>query len=374
MRAREVTPEQAPELHGMIDRLCALADMPKPRVGVADTRHAQRVRDRPLARALRGLRDHRHPRHAHRRGARGRAGPRAVARRPPRRAGDDAWPRRRASSPGCSPAARAGAASALRRRAQQQRRRCRSGRWCRPGQPRRLRRQLRAAPAAVALPRAGRRPGGRLPDDAAAGARLGAAEDHRRDQPAIPQRDLRQVSAGHERLLHRPGDRRRLAQDADLDPPVAGAAARAAGPDPGRARPAAGSDARRVVGLWDAITGRTPAQARQPRRALPGARARRSRCRPRPGCTPTGDGSVCFRVGRRCRRSTRPRTTWSRCLRGRRGAAASRSDQHDGFGFTWLRRAPRPTSPTTSAGCAPTCTRSTPRWRPRASAPGCCAR
>jgi len=37
MRAREVSPEQAPELHGMIDRLCALADMPKPRVGVADT-------------------------------------------------------------------------------------------------------------------------------------------------------------------------------------------------------------------------------------------------------------------------------------------------------------------------------------------------
>jgi heat shock protein HtpX len=36
MRAREVTPEQAPELHGVIDRLCALADMPKPRVGVAD--------------------------------------------------------------------------------------------------------------------------------------------------------------------------------------------------------------------------------------------------------------------------------------------------------------------------------------------------
>ncbi len=37
MRAREVTPEQAPELHGVIERLCALADMPKPRVGVADT-------------------------------------------------------------------------------------------------------------------------------------------------------------------------------------------------------------------------------------------------------------------------------------------------------------------------------------------------
>ena len=37
MRAREVTPQQAPELHAMVDRLCALADMPKPRVGVADT-------------------------------------------------------------------------------------------------------------------------------------------------------------------------------------------------------------------------------------------------------------------------------------------------------------------------------------------------
>jgi heat shock protein HtpX len=36
MRAREVSPEQAPELHGMIDRLCALADMPKPRVAVSD--------------------------------------------------------------------------------------------------------------------------------------------------------------------------------------------------------------------------------------------------------------------------------------------------------------------------------------------------
>jgi heat shock protein HtpX len=37
MRAREVSLEEAPELHGMIDRLCALADMPKPRVAIADT-------------------------------------------------------------------------------------------------------------------------------------------------------------------------------------------------------------------------------------------------------------------------------------------------------------------------------------------------
>jgi heat shock protein HtpX len=37
MRARIVTPEEAPELHGMIDRLCAMADMPKPRVGISYT-------------------------------------------------------------------------------------------------------------------------------------------------------------------------------------------------------------------------------------------------------------------------------------------------------------------------------------------------
>ncbi|HEY3004003.1 MAG TPA: zinc metalloprotease HtpX [Kribbellaceae bacterium] len=36
MRGRVVTPEQAPQLHGVIDRLCALADMPKPAVAVAD--------------------------------------------------------------------------------------------------------------------------------------------------------------------------------------------------------------------------------------------------------------------------------------------------------------------------------------------------
>ena len=36
--AREVSPQQAPELHGIVDRLCALADMPKPRVAIAPTR------------------------------------------------------------------------------------------------------------------------------------------------------------------------------------------------------------------------------------------------------------------------------------------------------------------------------------------------
>ena len=36
MGAREVSPEQAPMLHGIIDRLCAMAEMPKPRVAISD--------------------------------------------------------------------------------------------------------------------------------------------------------------------------------------------------------------------------------------------------------------------------------------------------------------------------------------------------
>ncbi len=37
MGAHEVTPEQAPELHGVVDRICALADLPKPKVAIADS-------------------------------------------------------------------------------------------------------------------------------------------------------------------------------------------------------------------------------------------------------------------------------------------------------------------------------------------------
>ncbi len=37
MRARVVAPHEAPELHAMIDRLCAMADMPKPTVAIAYT-------------------------------------------------------------------------------------------------------------------------------------------------------------------------------------------------------------------------------------------------------------------------------------------------------------------------------------------------
>jgi heat shock protein HtpX len=37
MGARVVTPAQAPELHAMVERLCIQADLPKPKVAVADT-------------------------------------------------------------------------------------------------------------------------------------------------------------------------------------------------------------------------------------------------------------------------------------------------------------------------------------------------
>jgi heat shock protein HtpX len=37
MGAREVSPEEAPQLHAMIDRLCVQADLPKPRVAIAET-------------------------------------------------------------------------------------------------------------------------------------------------------------------------------------------------------------------------------------------------------------------------------------------------------------------------------------------------
>src|SRR3954451_1550047 len=38
MGARQVTPAEAPQLHAIIDRLCVQADLPKPKVAVANTR------------------------------------------------------------------------------------------------------------------------------------------------------------------------------------------------------------------------------------------------------------------------------------------------------------------------------------------------
>ena len=75
MRAREVTPEEAPELHAMVDRLCAMADMTKPRVAIADIDVPERLRHRTQPEPLRRLRDDRHPAPSRPRGARGRRRP-----------------------------------------------------------------------------------------------------------------------------------------------------------------------------------------------------------------------------------------------------------------------------------------------------------
>ena len=69
------------ELHAMIERLCVQADLPKPKVAVADTRDAERVRDRPLAEERDRVRDHRDHGAALARRARGRDGARAHPRR-----------------------------------------------------------------------------------------------------------------------------------------------------------------------------------------------------------------------------------------------------------------------------------------------------
>ncbi len=173
MHGHVVTPEQAPELHGIIDRLCALADMPKPRVAIADIDmpNAFATGRSPKAAVVCATTGPAAPA----RRARGRGGARArdLPRRPPRRRGDDdrqhARRDRRADHPH----------DALRRALRRLRRR--AGRRQQPGRPaarpdrdgdhagldRRLRDQLPAHPGPVPLPRAGRRPLGGHPDRAA---------------------------------------------------------------------------------------------------------------------------------------------------------------------------------------------------------------
>ena len=89
MGAKEVSPQEAPGLHAMIERLCIQADLPKPRIAVADTdvpnafaigrsqKSATVCATTGIMRAARAER------------ARGRHGPRAHAREEPRRADHD---------------------------------------------------------------------------------------------------------------------------------------------------------------------------------------------------------------------------------------------------------------------------------------------
>ena len=61
MGVKEVSPAEEPELHGIVERLCVQADLPKPRVCVMETRDAERLRDGPLAEVGDRVRDARHP-------------------------------------------------------------------------------------------------------------------------------------------------------------------------------------------------------------------------------------------------------------------------------------------------------------------------
>ena len=86
--AKVVERDQAPELHDMIERLCAMADLRKPRVAIIEA--TSPTPSRPAA--TRSTRRRRHDRAlepARAEGGRGRARARALAHRQPRRARDD---------------------------------------------------------------------------------------------------------------------------------------------------------------------------------------------------------------------------------------------------------------------------------------------
>ena len=228
MGGREVTPEEAPQLHAIVDRLCALADMPKPKVAIADTDVPERVRHRPQRRSsavvcattglmrrldereLEGVLAHELSHVAHR----------------------DVTVMTIASFLGVL-AGLPDPDGALQRhvrrppRQQRQRRRRRSCLIITLVSVVVYALSLPAHPHPVPLPRAGRRPGRRLPHRAAVRAGLGADQDQRRDGPDPHQGPA--PGRAVQRVLLRPRDRPGLQHLlAVLHPPAAGAAARPA--------------------------------------------------------------------------------------------------------------------------------------------------
>ena len=124
--------------------------------------------------------------------------------------------------------------------------------------------------------------------------------------------------------------------DADLDPPVAGAAPRAARQGRRRARQADGRRVHRgrslTVGFWQTLSGRTTPRRPTSTRCS-GCRAPRSRCRRRWTSRPPASGPVCYREAEGAgvpRRGGAARGA----ARLRRGPGRRAVD--DTFGFTWL--------------------------------------
>ena len=189
MRAVVVTPEQAPQLHAIVDRICAMADMPKPRVGHRRQRRAERLRHR-----------------ADRRTARSSSSPPACCKRldPEELEGVLAHELSHVAHRDVTVMAVASFTAILagflmrsamwgsmgRNRDKQHRGRV-HGRHAR--QRRRLLPVVHPHARAVALPRARRRPRRGPADRQALGAGPRAAEDLRARWPRIPTRDLRQM-------------------------------------------------------------------------------------------------------------------------------------------------------------------------------------
>ena len=193
---KEVSPAEEPELHGIIERLCVQADLPKPRVCVMETLDAERLRDGQIAQEHDRVRHAGHHRRAQPGRARRRDGARAHARDQPRRDGDDAGQLLRDAGLDDRPVR-----LLLRRRLRERRRGAgHHGRRARVG--RRVRDLLPAAAGALALPRVRRRPRLGDPHGPPQRAGLGPDQDQRRDR-AGPQRRPA-PGRGHERLLHHP--------------------------------------------------------------------------------------------------------------------------------------------------------------------------
>ena len=150
------------------------------------------------------------------------------------------------------------------------------------------------------------------------------------EMAAIPQKDLR-ASQAMNAFFIAPADLRRHPEDPDRHPPLARAAAGAAGPDPGRARPAPAVT--RVVGIWDAITGRSRVKANNldalfnvPNAAITLQTAA--------GLMPTGTGSVCFRSAAGAA-FAETRNDVVELIRSD-ASAPEVEVTDDGFGYTWL--------------------------------------
>ena len=173
---------------------------------------------------------------------------------------------------------------------------------------------------------------GRLPDHEARRAGLGAAEDHRRDRPRSRRATCAQVRPMNAFFIA-PAISGVSPQDADLDPPVAGAAARAARPDPGRARPAVDLSSARARGALGDDHRAEPAEARQPRRAVPRAE-RRDHAADRGRADAHRRGSVCYRAAEGAAFHADPGRRRGAARRRRRRPEVETST--DEFGFTWL--------------------------------------